>query len=72
MFRLDANDRNLSSLYELFTSMSREPMIVQKFLAFSTETFSAKDCIKVGLPLTIGYALMLIFAQTYWHILGIF
>lgn len=32
VFRLDANDRNLSSLYELFTSMSREPMIVQKFL----------------------------------------
>ena len=32
VFRLDANDRNLSSLYELFTSMSREPLIVQKFL----------------------------------------
>jgi glutathione synthase len=32
VFRLDGNDRNLSSLYELFTSMSREPMIVQKFL----------------------------------------
>lgn len=32
VFRLDVNDRNLSSLYELFTSMSREPMIVQKFL----------------------------------------
>ncbi|WP_035026877.1 glutathione synthase [Gemmobacter nectariphilus] len=32
VFRLDENDRNLSSLYELFTSMSREPMIVQKFL----------------------------------------
>ena len=33
VFRLDENDRNLSSLYELFTSMSREPMIVQKFLS---------------------------------------
>lgn len=45
----------------------------QGILAFSTETFSAKDCIKVGLPLTIiGYLLMLIFAQTYWHVLGIF
>ena len=45
----------------------------QGILAFSTETFSAKDCIKVGLPLTIiGYVLMLIFAQTYWHVLGIF
>ena len=32
VFRLDENDRNLSSLYEMFTSMSREPMIVQKFL----------------------------------------
>lgn len=42
-------------------------------LAFSTETFSAKDCIKVGLPLTIiGYLMMLFFAQTYWHMLGIF
>ncbi len=32
VFRLDENDRNLSSLYEMFTGMSREPMIVQKFL----------------------------------------
>lgn len=32
VFRLDPNDRNLSSLFELFTSMSREPLIVQKFL----------------------------------------
>ncbi len=32
VFRLDGNDRNLSALYELFTGMSREPMIVQKFL----------------------------------------
>ena len=32
MFRLDENDRNLSSLYELFTGFSREPLIVQKFL----------------------------------------
>ncbi|WP_439104512.1 glutathione synthase [Celeribacter marinus] len=32
VFRLDPNDRNLSSLHELFTGMSREPMIVQKFL----------------------------------------
>ncbi|WP_225030497.1 glutathione synthase [Xinfangfangia pollutisoli] len=32
VFRLDANDRNLSSLYELFTGFSREPLIVQKFL----------------------------------------
>ena len=32
VFRLDPNDRNLSSLHELFTGLSREPMIVQKFL----------------------------------------
>jgi glutathione synthase len=32
VFRLDANDRNLSSLHELFSGISREPMIVQKFL----------------------------------------
>ncbi|WP_050929095.1 glutathione synthase [Aestuariivita boseongensis] len=32
VFRLDADDRNLTSLYELFTGFSREPLIVQKFL----------------------------------------
>ena len=32
VFRLDPNDRNLSSLHELFTGLSREPLIVQKFL----------------------------------------
>ncbi|MDC0739014.1 glutathione synthase [Cognatishimia sp. SS12] len=32
VFRLDENDRNLSSLHELFTGFSREPLIVQKFL----------------------------------------
>lgn len=32
VFRLDPNDRNLSSLHELFTSFSREPLIAQKFL----------------------------------------
>ena len=31
-FRLDEGDRNLSSLHELFTGFSREPLIVQKFL----------------------------------------
>jgi glutathione synthase len=30
VFRLDPNDRNLASLHELFTGMSREPLIVQK------------------------------------------
>ena len=32
VFRLDANDRNLTSLHELFTGFSREPLIVLKFL----------------------------------------
>ncbi len=32
VFRLDPNDRNLSSLYEMFTGINREPLIVQKFL----------------------------------------
>lgn len=32
VFRLDADDRNLASLHEMFTGFSREPMIVQKFL----------------------------------------
>ncbi|MEM9550760.1 MAG: glutathione synthase [Pseudomonadota bacterium] len=32
VFRLDQGDRNLSSLHELFTGFSREPLIVQKFL----------------------------------------
>ena len=32
VFKLDAKDRNLTSLHELFTGFSREPLIVQKFL----------------------------------------
>ena len=32
VFRLREDDRNLASLHELFTSISREPLIVQKFL----------------------------------------
>lgn len=37
VFRLDANDRNLSSLFELFTGFSREPLIVQKYLPAVTD-----------------------------------
>lgn len=37
VFRLDANDRNLSSLHELFTGFSREPLIVQKYLPAVTK-----------------------------------
>lgn len=44
----------------------------QGILAFATETFTAKDCMKVGIPITIiGYILLLVFAQTYWRFLGI-
>ncbi|WP_300519957.1 glutathione synthase [Aliiroseovarius sp.] len=32
VFRLDANDRNLTSLHELFAGINREPLIAQKFL----------------------------------------
>ncbi|PRY25552.1 glutathione synthase [Aliiruegeria haliotis] len=32
VFRLDPNDRNLASLHELFASLSREPLIAQKFI----------------------------------------
>ncbi len=32
VFRLEPDDRNLTSLHELFTGFSREPLIVQKFL----------------------------------------
>lgn len=32
VFRLTPEDRNLNSLYELFTGINREPLIMQKFL----------------------------------------
>ena len=45
----------------------------QGILAYATETFSAKDCMKIGIPVTIiGYILLLVFAKTYWTVLGIF
>ncbi len=33
VFRLDPNDRNFNALWELFTGINREPLIVQKFLS---------------------------------------
>ncbi len=33
VFRLDPNDRNFSSLHELFIGINREPLIAQKFLS---------------------------------------
>lgn len=45
----------------------------QGILAYATETFTAKDCMKVGIPITIiGYILLLVFAKTYWAAIGIF
>ena len=32
VFRLDGNDRNFNSLYEMFAGINREPLIAQKFL----------------------------------------
>lgn len=37
VFRLVSDDRNLSSLHELFTGFSREPLIVQKYLPAVTK-----------------------------------
>ncbi|PTV96373.1 glutathione synthase [Rhodobacter aestuarii] len=37
VFRLDANDRNLASLHELFSGINREPLIVQKYLPAVTQ-----------------------------------
>ena len=37
VFRLVQDDRNLSSLHELFTGFSREPLIVQKYLPAVTK-----------------------------------
>jgi sodium-dependent dicarboxylate transporter 2/3/5 len=43
----------------------------QNMLAFGTETFEARDFIRVGLVLTvIAYVMLLIFAATYWRWLG--
>ena len=37
VFRLTEEDRNLSSLHELFTGFSREPLIIQKYLPAVTK-----------------------------------
>jgi di/tricarboxylate transporter len=43
----------------------------QNMLAYGTETFEARDFIRVGVVLTIvAYATLLLFAATYWHWLG--
>jgi anion transporter len=43
----------------------------QNMLAFGTETFEARDFIRVGIVLTvIAYVMLLLFAATYWRWLG--
>ncbi|MCY1627141.1 SLC13 family permease [Staphylococcus pettenkoferi] len=44
----------------------------QAMLAYGTETFTVKDFLKTGLPITVlGYILVVIFSFTYWHWLGL-
>ncbi|MBL7572690.1 DASS family sodium-coupled anion symporter [Staphylococcus saccharolyticus] len=44
----------------------------QNILAYGTDTFTVKDFLKTGIPLTIvGYILVLIFSLTYWKWLGL-
>ncbi len=43
----------------------------QNMLAYGTGTFAARDFIRVGIVLTaIAYAMLLVFAATYWRWLG--
>jgi sodium-dependent dicarboxylate transporter 2/3/5 len=43
----------------------------QNMLAFGTDTFEARDFIRVGIVLTvIAYVMLLLFAATYWRWLG--
>ena len=44
----------------------------QNMLAYGTGTFTVKDFIKSGIPLTIaGYLLILLFSATYWKWIGL-
>lgn len=44
----------------------------QNMLAYGTGTFTAKDFLKSGIPLTIaGYLLILLFSATYWKWIGL-
>src|SRR5262249_53094063 len=43
----------------------------QNMLAFGTDTFEARDFIRVGIVMTaVAYAGLLVFAATWWHWLG--
>lgn len=44
----------------------------QNMLAYGTETFTVKDFIKTGIPLTIiGYILIILMSMTYWKWIGL-
>ena len=44
----------------------------QGMVAYGTDTFDVKTFMTTGIPLTIiGYIMMLVFALTYWHWIGI-
>ena len=43
VFLLKKEDRNLTSLHEMFTGFSREPLIVQKFLPDVSQWRQARD-----------------------------
>ncbi|MDF0362553.1 DASS family sodium-coupled anion symporter [Staphylococcus pseudintermedius] len=44
----------------------------QSILAYGTETFTVKDFLKAGIPITIvGYILVVIMSMTYWKWLGL-
>ena len=44
----------------------------QNMLAYGTGTFTVKDFLKTGIPLTIvGYILVIVFSLTYWKWLGL-
>ncbi|REH75385.1 SLC13 family permease [Staphylococcus felis] len=44
----------------------------QGMLAYGTETFTVKDFLKVGIPITvIGYLLVVILSMTYWKWIGL-
>ncbi|MBI5974346.1 SLC13 family permease [Staphylococcus canis] len=44
----------------------------QGMLAYGTETFTVKDFLKVGIPITvIGYLLVVLFSMTYWKWIGL-
>jgi di/tricarboxylate transporter len=44
----------------------------QNLVVFSTETVTARDFIRTGIPITIvAYLLILLLAGTYWKWLGI-